>query len=242
MVFVLYIFLKPDIFYRFTSKITYVQFCEEDGLCHEKNLPYQDSSLTIDARLDDLLSRMTIAEKIGQMALIEKNSIVDLNDIALYGLGGLMSGSGAKPENNTPAGWLEMVNNFQFYAQKTRLAIPLLYGSDANHGHSNVFGATIFPHAIGLGASKDADLVKQVAKATAEEVLATGINWVYSPNLDVVADTRWGRTYETFGSDPKVVGMLGQAYIEGLQSFNQDGVTLAASAKHYIGNGSTDLG
>jgi beta-glucosidase len=242
VVFILYIFLKPTIFSRLSTKITYVQFCEVSSQCQVTNLPYQDQALPIDSRVDDLLGRMTLAEKIGQMALIEKNSITDLNDIALYGLGGLMSGGGAKPKDNTPQGWWEMVNNFQSYSQKTRLAIPLLYGVDANHGHSNVFGATIFPHAIGLGASKDADLVKAVAQATAQEVLATGINWVFSPNLDVVVDTRWGRTYETFGSDPALVSLLGQAYIDGMQSANQDGVSLAAGAKHYVGNGSTVWG
>jgi len=188
------------------------------------------------------MNRMTIAEKIGQMALIEKNSISDLNDIARYGLGALMSGGGGKPDDNTPDGWLQMVNNFQSYSQKTRLGIPLLYGVDANHGHSNVPGATIFPHFIGLGASKNSGLVRDVARATAEEVAATGIHWVYSPNLDVVWDIRWGRTYETFGSDPELVGILGQAYIDGIQSYNQGGLTIAATAKHYIGNGASQWG
>lgn len=212
---------------------------DENINCHQTNLPYQNPTLPIDKRVADLMSRMTNAEKIGQITLIEKNSIHNLNDIAKYELGTLMSGSGAKPDDNTPEGWLQMVNNFQSYSKKTCLGIPLLYGVDANHGHSNVFGATIFPHFIGLGASKDPGLVKEVAKATAEEVAATGIYWVYSPDLDVVSDTRWGRTFETFGSDPELIGILGQAYIEGLQSYNQDGPAVAGAAKHYIGNGSS---
>jgi beta-glucosidase len=192
--------------------------------------------------VDDLLSRMTTVEKIGQMALIEKNSIRDPQDIAKYGLGGLLSGAGAKPKPNTAEAWFQMVKTFQGYAKTTRLGIPLLYGVDANHGHGNVPGATIFPHQIGLGASRDAVLVRDVAHATAEEVVATGINWVYSPNVDVAQDTRWGRVYETFGSDSVLAGALGKAYIEGLQSFEKNGVRVAATAKHFVGNGASEWG
>jgi len=231
-----YVFFSSS---RPSLEITYVQFCEEnDTDCHEENLPYQNPALPVEERVADLLDRMTIAEKIGQMALVEKNSIHDLNDIAKYGLGALLSGGGAKPDNNTSEGWLEMVKNFQSYSQKTRLKIPLLYGVDANHGHSNVPGATIFPHFIGLGAAKNADLVYEVAKATAEEAAATGIYWVFSPNIDVVQDLRWGRTYEIFSSDVKTVSVLGKAYIEGLQS----SALVAGSAKHYIGQGSMKWG
>lgn len=237
-----YFFLNLSTFF-YTSSINYVNVCDENNnICYETNLPYQNSTLSTEARVNDLLSRMTLVEKIGQMSLIEKNSIHDLNDIAIYGLGALMSGSGGKPDDNTPEGWLKMVKNFQSYSQKTRLKIPLLYGADANHGHSNVPGATIFPHFIGLGASQDPDLIREVAKATAEEVAATGIYWVFSPNLDVALDTRWGRTYETFGSDPGLISALGQAHIEGLQSFSQNGLTIAATAKHYIGDGSSQWG
>ena len=215
--------------------IDYVRVCEEaDPGCHETGLPYQDSSLSVEERVDDLLLRMTTAEKIGQMALIEKNSVKDLNDIAKYGLGALLSGAGGKPNNNTPEGWLGMVDDFQDYADKTRLAIPLLYGVDAIHGHANVPGAVVFPHFIGLGAAGDPDLVREVAKATSEETAATGIYWIFSPNLDVVGDTRWGRTYESFGSDPELVSMLGKAYVEGL--------AIVGSAKHYVGQGSVAWG
>jgi beta-glucosidase len=238
-----YVFLKPPSSSLTPSYVKYVRIGDKNSnKCHKTNLPYQNSALSTEARVVDLMNRMTIAEKIGQMALIEKNSISDLNDIARYGLGALMSGGGGKPDDNTPDGWLQMVNNFQSYSQKTRLGIPLLYGVDANHGHSNVPGATIFPHFIGLGASKNSGLVRDVARATAEEVAATGIHWVYSPNLDVVWDIRWGRTYETFGSDPELVGILGQAYIDGIQSYNQGGLTIAATAKHYIGNGASQWG
>ena len=221
----------------------YVTVCDEknDG-CQQTGLPYQDAAQPTTVRVNDLMDRMTDAEKIGQMAAIEKNSIRDPNDIAKYGLGALLSGAGAKPETNTSEGWFQMIKTFKSHSQKTRLSIPLLYGVDANHGHGNVPGATLYPHALGLGASHDPNLVRDVAKATAEEVAASGINWVYSPDLDVVQDIRWGRTYETFGSDPKTVGILGKAYIEGLQSFDKNGLRIAASAKHYVGNGASDWG
>ncbi len=239
----IFIFLKPFSPFPIISDARYVDVCDKNTPnCHVTNLPYQDTALSTDDRVTDLLNRMTIAEKIGQMALIEKNSLHDLNDIAKYGLGALMSGGGGKPDDNTGEGWYKMVNNFNTYSQKTRLSIPLLYGIDANHGHSNLPEATIFPHSIGLGASRDPKLVEEVAKATAEEVAATGIYWIFSPNLDVAEDTRWGRTYETFGSDPALVGILGQAYIKGLQSYNQDGITMTAAAKHYFGNGSSAWG
>ncbi|MFA5189049.1 MAG: glycoside hydrolase family 3 protein [Patescibacteria group bacterium] len=221
----------------------YVKVCEEnDNQCHEINLPYQNSALSTEARVNDLLKRMTISEKIGQMVLVEKNSIHDLNDIAEYGLGALLSGGGGHPADNTPAGWLKMVNNFQSYSQKTRLKIPLLYGIDANHGHGNIPGATIFPHFIGLGASHDSDLVREVAKATAEEVAATGIYWNFSPDLDVAKDIRWGKTYETFGSDTANVAKLGLAYLEGTQDSANNYYTVLANPKHFIGGGAMEYG
>lgn len=238
----LYFFGKPFLSTSVTPSPAFVVFCEESEACHTANLPYQDPSLSPEARVADLLSRMTTAEKVGQMALIEKNSVTDLNDIAKYGLGALLSGGGANPEPNTPEGWLQMVSLFQKHSQKTRLSIPLLYGVDAIHGHGNVPGATIFPHQIGLGASHNPDLVREVAKATASEVAATGVNWIFSPDVDVVQDMRWGRTYETFGSDPALVGSLGRATVEGLQFPNPAGRNVVATAKHYVGNGSTQWG
>ncbi|MCR4278284.1 MAG: glycoside hydrolase family 3 protein [bacterium] len=238
----LFLFLYLSRFTLMPSSEKYVAFCDTDKTCHVKDLPYQNSTLPIEMRVDDLLLRMTTAEKIGQMALIEKNSILNQEDIAKYGLGAILSGAGAKPEPNTAEAWFQMIHAFQGYAKKTRLSIPIFYGVDANHGNGNVLGSTIFPHQIGLGATKNPSLVRDVAKATAEEVSAIGINWIFSPDLDVVQDIRWGRTYETFGSDPTIAGILGKAYIEGLQSYKQDGAKVSATAKHYIGNGSATWG
>jgi len=158
--------------------------------CAPENQGYLNPDLPVAERVSDLMSKMTESEKIGQMVLVEKNSIHNIDDITQYNLGALLSGGGAGPKENTPEEWLKMVNGFQAAAKETCLRIPLLYGIDAIHGHANVLGATIFPHAIGLGATRDADLVKRIAQATANELAATGIYWSYSPNLDVAKDIR----------------------------------------------------
>ncbi len=194
---------------------------------------YLDPSQAIEARVADLLSYMTLEEKIGQMILVEKNSLGQSGDIADYHMGGLLSGAGAKPKQNTAAGWKEMIDEYQSEASKSRLGIPLLYGADAVHGHALVPEATVFPHAIGLGATGNPELVKKVAQATAKELAVTGVNWSFGPNLDQPQDIRWGRTYEAFSDDPKLVGKLGAAYLEGLQ---QDSAVLA-TPKHYLGLG-----
>jgi len=237
-----YIFIKLPSTITSTTK---VRVCENNTTtcnCHETNLPYQDANLSVETRVNDLLARMTVSEKIGQMVLIEKNSIHNLNDIAQYNLGALLSGGGAGPKQDTPLSWLQMINNFQSAAKETCLGIPLLYGIDAIHGHGNVLGATIFPHSIGLGATRDPDLVKRVARATAEEMAATGIYWNFAPNLDVAKDIRWGKTYETFGSNTDNVATLGAAYLEGLQNYSSNYLNVLATAKHYVGGGSMEYG
>jgi beta-glucosidase len=205
-----------------------------------ENPPYKNTTLPIDERVANLMSYMTLSEKVGQMALVEKNSVDPLSDIRSYGLGGVLSGFGGKPEDNTPAGWKEMIYSFISESRSSRLGIPVLYGVDAIHGHSNVPGATVFPHFIGLGASGDATLVEHVARATREELLATGVKWSYSPTYDMPEDIRWGRVYETFSDDPVLVGKLGLAYIQGLQgeTVGTGSISVLATPKHYIGVGS----
>lgn len=195
--------------------------------------PYKQVSQPLSKRVDDLLSRMTLDEKIGQMALVDKGSLKKTVDISRYNLGGVLSGAGAKPANNTPEGWLKMVSEKKDQAKQSRLGIPLLYGIDANHGNGNVPGSTVFPHAIGLGAANDAQLTQQVATATAEEIKATGINWSFSPSLDAPNDIRWGRVYEAFSSDPNINASLGAAYVNGTQQ-----TQVLATAKHFFGTGS----
>jgi len=210
--------------------------------CQQEEAIYLNPDLSIEERVNDLMSRMTDLEKIGQLVLVEKNSVRNINDIAKYNLGALLSGGGAGPEEDTPSAWFQMINNFQSVTESTCLGIPLLYGVDANHGNGNILGATIFPHSIGLGATRDSDLVKRVAVATAEEMIAVGIYWNFAPNLDVVQDYRWGKTYETFGSDTENVAELGSAYLEGLQSGSDGYFNVLATAKHFIGGGAMEYG
>lgn len=204
------------------------------------NPSYLNISLSVHERVKNLLSYMTLDEKIGQMALVEKNSIRTIDDVSHYGLGGILSGFGGKPEDNTPSGWKGMIDAFVSESSTSRLGIPILYGVDANHGHSNVPGATIFPHFIGLGASSDTKLVEAIANATREELQATGVNWSYSPTYDMPEDIRWGRVYETFSDDPDLVSKLGAAYITGLQEnlAHPRNIAILATPKHYIGGGS----
>lgn len=202
--------------------------------------PYRQTEQTTEARVSDLLARMTLEEKIGQMALVEKNSVHDIDDIATYGIGAMLSGAGAKPAMNTVTGWRDMVAEFVAVSRTSRLGIPVLYGADAIHGHSNVPGATIFPHAIGLGASGDELLVEHIARVTAKELAATGIYWTYSPNLDLPQDIRWGRTYETFSDDPVLAAKLGAAFVRGTEQpfSNATGSAFVISTpKHFIGAG-----
>jgi beta-glucosidase len=224
----------------FLTIITTDYFDSKPAMPVPADAPYLDSTLTIEVRVANLLSYMTLEEKIGQMTLVEKNSIKDLNDISNYHLGALLSGSGAKPENNTAEGWNQMIATYQLQATKSRLGIPLLYGSDAIHGHAHVPEATVFPHTIGLGASGNAELVRKVAAATADEMLPTGVNWNFSPNLDAPQDIRWGRVYETFSDDPALVAELGATYVQGLQ-FNEKSdnnhIQVLATPKHFIGLG-----
>ena len=195
-----------------------------------------NASLSPEVRAQDLLSYMTLREKIGQMALVEKNSIIKPSDVSAYGLGALLSGAGAKPENNTFEGWQSMVQNFITTSKDSRLSIPILYGVDSIHGHSNVPGATVFPHTIGLGASGNSDLVEEVARVTREEMQATGIVWNFSPTLDLPHDIRWGRTYETFSDDPVLTAKLTQGYVRGFEGTSDTKAGLS-TLKHYIGVG-----
>ena len=201
--------------------------------------PFLAIDLTPAERAADLLARMTLEEKIGQMTLVEKWSISN-EAVTQYFIGGVLSGGGGTPARNTIEGWTQMVDNFQKAALETRLKIPIIYGVDAVHGNGNLKGAVIFPHNIGLGAARDPDLVRRVAKATAAEIAATNIRWNYAPTISVGQDIRWGRTYEVFSENMDLVTQLGVAYLEGLQGNSlSDYMSVLATPKHYIGDGGT---
>lgn len=183
--------------------------------------------------IHDLLLEMTLEEKVAQMTQAEVNSITP-EEVAAHGIGSVLSGGGGNPDPNTPSTWRTMVTRFTDAASESRLRIPLLYGVDAVHGHSNVVGATIFPHNIGLGAAGDPELVEQVYRATGLEVAATGSRWDFAPTVAVAVDPRWGRTYESLGDDPAQVGALSAAAVRGLQAAG-----VVACAKHFVGDGGT---
>jgi beta-glucosidase len=208
-------------------------------------LPYQNPKLPTPDRVDDLLARMTLEEKVGQMTQAERIDVAaDPKLITTYQLGSVLSGGGSVPESNTPEAWTDMVDEFQEAALDTRLGIPLLYGVDAVHGHANLLGATVFPHNIGLGATRDPRLLERIGHITAEETRASGPNWSFAPCVCVAREDRWGRTYESFGESPRLVQQL-ETIIDGLQGrpgqlHRPDRVL--ATAKHYAGDGLTTYG
>ncbi|MFF2203720.1 carbohydrate binding domain-containing protein [Streptomyces sp. NPDC058145] len=209
-------------------------------------LPYLDAKLPVRKRVADLLSRMSLAEKAGQMTQAERGALTDQGDIAGYALGSLLSGGGSTPTPNTPDAWAKMIDAFQSRARATRFQIPLIYGVDAVHGHNNLVGATIMPHNVGLGATRDPRLAERTGAVTAAEVRATGIPWDFAPCLCVSRDERWGRSYESFGEDPALVESM-ETVIQGLQG-RADGRDLSrgdkvlATAKHFVGDGGTGYG
>ena len=192
--------------------------------------------------VDELVQKMTLDEKVGQMTQVDKRMLDSEEDIAKYFLGSILSGGGSVPDDNTPKGWVNMVNNYQRQALSTRLKIPLIYGIDAVHGHNNVVGATVFPQNIGLGCSNNPELIYQVNHATAVEVAATGLHWTFSPCITVPQDDRWGRQYEGFSESTEIVTRLTHAAITGYEDALDifDGRQIAACAKHFIGDGGTN--
>ena len=165
------------------------------------------NSPDIAAAVERLLSQMTLEEKVGQITMVENNSIKP-DQVAEFFIGSILSGGGGNPEPNSPQRWREMVCGFQQAALQTRLGNPLIYGVDAVHGHNNVKGAVIFPHNIGLGAARDPELVERIGRITAKELLATSVHWTFAPAVSVAQDLRWGRTYEAYSEDSDVVAQL----------------------------------
>ncbi|MBT6516996.1 MAG: beta-glucosidase [Candidatus Marinimicrobia bacterium] len=202
---------------------------------------YKDKIISI--KVKNLVAEMTLDEKIGQMTQVDHRYLEQKSDIKTYFLGSLLSGGGSAPDTNNPRSWVRMYNEYQGLALDTRLAIPLIYGIDAVHGHNNVYGATIFPHNIGLGCSNDEKLVQEISEATAREVRATGLDWTFAPCLAVSQDERWGRTFESYSENTEIVTRLGIASIKGYQGNNLDNSnSVLACAKHYVGDGSTIFG
>lgn len=198
---------------------------------------YLDSSYTTQERVADLLSRMSLAEKAGQMIQGEQYPVSE-QDMADLGLGSVLSGGGSVPDNNnTVQHWNQAIDAFQQAALSRDLKIPFIYGADAVHGHNTVHGAVIFPHNIGIGAANDPDLTQQMGAYVAEEMKLTGILWNFAPCVAVVQDPRWGRTYESYSSNPDIVCELASAYVRG----QMDSGVLPC-AKHFVADGGTVFG
>ncbi|KAL1545040.1 beta-glucosidase [Salvia divinorum] len=213
---------------------------------------YKDPTAPVEARVKDLLSRMTLLEKIGQMTQIER-SVASAAAIRDRLIGSVLSGGGSKPFENAKSGdWADMIDGFQKGALETRLGIPIFYGVDAVHGNNNVYGTTIFPHNIGLGATRDADLTRKIGEVTAIEVRASGAHYAFAPCVAVTRDPRWGRSYESYSEDTEVVRKM-TSLVTGLQGQPPKGhpkgypflagrKNVLASAKHFVGDGGTDKG
>ena len=199
-----------------------------------------------DSKVETLLAQMTLDEKIGQMVQVDSDALKGkAEDVQKYFFGSVLSGGSSDPaDGNSPQSWLNYVTGFENQALQTRLKIPLLYGIDAVHGHNNIDGATIFPHHIGMGATRDPKLVEHAERVTAEEVAGTGIRWAFAPCIAVVQDERWGRTYESYGESTELVSQLGAAAVRGFQGkeLSAEPTSVLACAKHFIGDGGTQDG
>ena len=200
------------------------------------------TTLAMEAEVEAILESLSLEQKISQMIQGEIAHVTP-EDVRQYGLGSVLNGGGSFPQGNkhaTVTDWLALADAYWEASTDQSgggAGIPIIWGTDAVHGHNNVLGATLFPHNIGLGAAADPNLVSDIAAATAKEVRATGIDWIFSPTIAVATDYRWGRTYESFSSDPALVGDYSAPFIEAMQA-----VGVAATAKHFIGDGGTFRG
>jgi beta-glucosidase len=206
----------------------------------------------LEESVDSILSQMTLEQKVGQMVQAEIQSVTPA-DVGGYHLGSILNGGGSYPNRSKASSvmdWLVLADAFYDASMDTSqdgAAIPVIWGTDAVHGHNNVAGATLFPQNIGLGATRDPELIQRIGEATARSVAATGIDWTFAPTLAVVRDDRWGRTYEGYSEDPEIVRQYAGRMITGLQGTagSPDFLSpshVVATAKHFIGDGGTDQG
>jgi len=202
------------------------------------------SKLSIDQKVNDLLSQMTLDEKIGQMTQVDIDALKGhYEDIEKYSLGSILCGGGSEIDDISAKGWADYYDMLQNHALKSRLHIPMIYGVDAVHGHNNVINAVVFPHNVGLGATRNPKLIEKAARVTADEVAATGMDWAFAPCIAVARNEHWGRTYESFGEDPELAKSLGAASVKGLQGKKLSNKTsILACAKHFLGDGGTTNG
>ncbi|MGZ3297637.1 MAG: glycoside hydrolase family 3 protein, partial [Asticcacaulis sp.] len=201
-----------------------------------------------EARITDIMSKMTLEEKVGQTVQADINFIKP-EDLKTYPIGSILAGGNSSPGGNeraTPDQWLQLADDYWrgAAARPTRAPVPLLFGIDAVHGHSNLVGAIIFPHNVGLGAAHDPQLIKEIGEVTADEMSLAGVDWTFAPTVAVARDKRWGRSYESYSENPADVAAYAGMMVEGLQGVNggRDGIKpghIISSAKHFLGDGGT---
>lgn len=203
-----------------------------------------------EAFITGLMTRMSVEEKVGQLVQADTGSIRP-EDLRRYPLGSILSGGDSppldSPDRSGPAAWARTADAFRAVSMEKRpghVAIPTIYGVDVIHGNSNVVGATLFPHNIGLGAAHDPDLIERIGAVTAEETAASGIDWAFGPTVATIRDKRWGRSYEGYSEDPEITGLYAGRMVQGLQDAPSGWPALqqgrvAASAKHFLGDGGT---
>ncbi|MEO8547420.1 MAG: glycoside hydrolase family 3 protein [Sphingomicrobium sp.] len=209
----------------------------------QPHVPGSRNAAADEASIRRIVGGMTLEQKIGQMTQPDIRSVTP-EDVRRYYLGSILNGGGAWPGNRKDASvadWLDLSKRFYDASMATDMAVkvPVIWGTDAVHGHNNVRGATLYPHNIGLGAAHDPALMTRIGHATARAVRATGITWVFAPTLAVVQNPRWGRTYESYSSDPALVRSYAEAMVRGLQGNLKGGDDVLATAKHFLGDGGT---
>ena len=228
----------------------------ETKLINPEDWPLQQTVMIPDAdmekRIVDLMAKMTLEEKVGQLMQPDINYVTP-EQVRKFNLGSILNGGGSAPDKNlrnTPDSWLALADEFWEASTDTSdggVGIPVIWGTDAVHGHSNIVGATLFPHNIGLGAANDPDLMYEIGRITALEILTTGLDWTFAPAIAVVRNDRWGRTYEGYSEDPRIVAAYAPRFVEGIQGrFGTDEFLdedrIIATAKHFVGDGGTNNG
>jgi len=228
----------------------------EEELINPENWPLQPSVMlrdeVMEQRISDLMAKMTLEEKVGQLMQADINAVTP-DQVRQFNLGSILNGGGSAPDRNlrnTPDSWLALADEFWEASTDTSdggVGIPVIWGTDAVHGHSNIVGATLFPHNIGLGAANDPDLIEKIGRVTAVEILTTGLDWTFAPTIAVVRNDRWGRTYEGYSEDPRIVVAYAPRFVEGLQGrYGSDDFLsedhIIATAKHFVGDGGTSNG
>ncbi len=235
--------------------------CIAEDAARDSNLrdlnrwPVSNSPVTapdVEQRVQSLLERMSLEEKVGQIMQGEIQTVTP-EDVRKYHLGSVLNGGGSMPgrkDGAQAADWLALADAYWEASMDTRdggVAIPVFWGTDAVHGDGNLVGATLFPHNIALGATRDPELIRAIGEATAQEVRATGVEWVFGPTLAVAQDDRWGRTYESYSENPAVVREYADAMVTGLQGevgtdTFLDEAHVIATAKHFLADGGTEYG